>query len=196
MRKISFLLLATVFALGTANLHAQEHKSALTVNAGFSLIGGLFSLPDEGVSNYSIPAIQVGYDYYILNWFSLGAAGSIQFMGVDYDNYEYETGEFVNGDLSIVRTNVAMRALFHYFNRNRLNMYSGVRMGLTNWNIDNNLTDKNYDYDEVLSSTGIVFAPQLVLFGLRGYFTENFGANLEFAVGPPHFFSAGLNYRF
>jgi len=42
----------------------------------------------------------------------------------------------------------------------------------------------------------VVFAPQLVLFGAQGYFTDNIGANFELSVGAPHFFSIGLNYRF
>ena len=197
MKKIRLITLMAIFAFLLTSLQAQDHKSAITVNAGFSLVGGFFSVSDEGVSNYSIPAIQVGYDYYITNWFSMGAAGSIQMMGVEYDNYEYEAGEVVDGELDIVRSNFAVRALFHYFNRGRIDMYSGVRMGLTNWSISENLTDNTYDYNNVFDQTsGVLFAPQLVLYGLRGYFTENLGANFELAVGLPHFLSVGLNYRF
>jgi len=201
MKKIRLITLMAIFAFLLTNLQAQDHKSAITVNAGFSLVGGLFDLPDAGnttgdVSSYSLPAIQVGYDYFILNWFSVGAAGSFQFMGVDYDNYVDENGETVNGTLDIVRSNFAARALFHYFNKGRLDMYSGVRLGLTNWAISDDLSNESYDYNSVVSSTGTNFAPQLILYGLRGYITENIGLNAELAVGAPHFFSAGLNYRF
>lgn len=198
MKSILVIALFTV----ASYVNAQDYQSTLTFNAGFSLVGGLFNIPDANtsqgdVSSYSIPALQVGYDYYLNHWFSVGAAGSVQFMGVNYDNYYYNGTETVDGDLNITRLNIAARALFHYANKGRLDLYSGLRMGFTNWLVTENLTDETYDYDNVLDfSSGLNFAPQLILFGVRGYFTDNFGANMELAVGSPHFFSIGLNYRF
>ena len=195
-------ILTVVFFVFVTSVDAQDYQSTLTFNAGFSLVGGLFDIPDVNandgdVSSYSIPALQVGYDYYLNHWFSLGAAGSVQFMGVNYDEYYYNSTETVEGSLNITRINIAARALFHYVNKDRLDLYSGLRMGFTNWLVTEDLTDETYNYDEILTfNSGINYAPQLILFGVRGYFTDNFGANMELAVGAPHFFSIGLNYRF
>jgi hypothetical protein len=69
-----------------------------------------------------------------------------------------------------------------------------LRLGYTNWNVSSTSTDPDYDPNSVFTGGG--FAPQVILFGFRGYFTENIGLNSELTVGAPHYFSIGLNYRF
>jgi len=54
----------------------------------------------------------------------------------------------------------------------------------------------NLSYPELPASFANGFSFQLVAFGMRGYFTDNFGANVELGIGSPHFISMGLNYRF
>lgn len=93
--------------------------------------------------------------------------------------------------------NIGARALFDYANEGRLDLYSGVILGFTNWNVKTNNASASYDPSQDLTfSEEIVFAPQVVLFGAQGYFTDNIGANFELSIGAPHFFSIGLNYRF
>jgi hypothetical protein len=72
-------------------------------------------------------------------------------------------------------------------------MYSGLRIGYTNWNFSTTTTDPNFDGAESFNGGKPAF--QVILFGIRGYITENIGLNTELAVGGPHFFSAGLNVR-
>ncbi|NJK95016.1 MAG: hypothetical protein HC905_09000 [Bacteroidales bacterium] len=157
------------------------------MNGGFSLVGTIISAANGQTS--SIPAIQVTYDYGISDFFSLGAAVSHQGMKIDYTDINY--GDYRT---KINRLNVAARALFHYGNSGKIDMYSGLRLGYTNWGVSTNSKDPDYVADDVVKGGG--FAPQVILFGFRGYFSEHIGLNSELAVGAPHYFSIGLNFRF
>lgn len=202
--KINTIILATVFLVisamaGNAQNEKQtnsDYRSAFTVNAGFSLVGSLLAgnNSDSDFETFAIPAIQVTYDYNIVEWLSLGVAGSYQLMGMEYTDYGSQNEDFKT---TISRTNFAVRGLFHYGNSDVLDMYSGVRFGMTHWSFETEYDGEDYDVeDDVTFTKGFGAAPQLVLFGIRGYFTDNLGANIEFAVGSPHYLSLGMNYRF
>lgn len=124
----------------------------------------------------------------------VGAAVSYQVMGYEYTDYGSNNEDFKT---TIYRSNFAIRGLFHYGNNDMLDMYSGVRFGMTNWTFKTDYDGADYDVEQDVSfSNGTLGAPQLILFGIRGYFYENWGANLEFAIGSPHYLSIGFNYRF
>lgn len=198
------LLLGLLFTFGTFHIFAQNQDfgSTLSINAGFSAVGSLISIADDfsaDTKSYAVPAIQLTYDKGIQKWFSIGLATSYQAMGIEYRGYEYmQDGETVTEDFktNISRLNVAVRPLFHYGNINRFDMYSGLRVGVTNWSINTKSNDPEYDPENDVSfGNGINFSAQVILYGLRAYFTDNLGANFELALGSPHFFSMGLNYR-
>lgn len=196
--KKALCLFALVGLIAYSPLKAQDQKSTVCLNAGVSLVGQIVSLGDvdgEG-STTALPAIQLTYDYMLNDWFSLGAAGSFQKMSADVIGYTYidEGGNIIVEDVetSLNRLNFAARALFHYGNFENLDMYSGIRLGYTNWSYSTDSSDPDYVDDIVAGG----FAPQLVAFGIRGYFTDAFGVNVEFAIGPPSYLSAGLNLRF
>ena len=188
--------------LFTGSVFAQndDYKSTINVNAGFSLVGGLFNAvaTTSGTSNtYALPAIQLNYDKGIEKWFTIGAGVSFQTMGIEYTDYLTSTGATENFKASFNRLNVAFRAMFHYGNGGNVDMYSGLRMGMTNWGVSSDSSDPLYDPEtELAASSGFNFSPQLVLFGIRGYFNENLGLNMELAAGSPHFLSIGATYRF
>jgi hypothetical protein len=187
MKKIlllSFLALSLSFSVHAQN---EAHKSTICVNGGFSLVGTIISAANGQTS--SIPAIQFTYDYGLTNWFSLGGAVSYQGMNIDYTDSNF--GDY---STSLKRLNFGLRSLFHYANSGKVDLYSGLRLGYTNWNVSSTSKDPDYDPNSVFSGGG--FAPQVILFGFRGYFTEHFGLNSELTVGAPHYFSIGLNYRF
>jgi opacity protein-like surface antigen len=195
--KKTIITLVVAAGMLYAPVQAQDQKSTVCLNVGVSLVGQILSVADNG-STATLPAFQLTYDYDISNWFSLGLAGSYQLMGIDYEDYSYidENNEVVYEDFTtdITRMNFALRALFHYGNFDRIDMYSGVRLGYTNWGFSSDSSDPLYDSDDVLKGGG--FAPQVVAFGIRGYFTDNIGINVELAIGPPSYMSAGLNFRF
>ena len=201
--KVFNLILGILFFY-SANVFSQyDYQHTVTVNAGGSLIGLVLDIADrvdgENFEINSIPAIQVTYDYQVNDWFSIGPAASYQafvFKGEDYQ-YTDESGEEVTTDakVTIGRTNLAVRPLFHYGKNAQLDMYSGVRLGTTFLNSRVNSGDEDVQEDfEGAFNTGVSL--QVIPFGLRGYFNENFGLNMEIALGAPHIISGGVNYRF
>ncbi len=194
MRKLSALIF--LFALATG-VYAQneDHKITLGLNTGFSLIGNIIdasaSTSGGSIENFSLPAFQGTVDYGVEKWISVGVAVSYQKLGTRYTDYN---GTNIDEETTANRLNFAIRPLFHYANSGRLDLYSGVRLGWTNWSFKTTIDDQDYNEEDIISANSN-FAPQLILFGMRGFITENIGANFEFAVGAPHYFTIGLSYR-
>ncbi len=199
MKKLLFIAIAFAFAFQSFAQNA-DHKSTISVNAGFSLVGKLLDVANtvsstvtDGPKSTSIPALQVTYDYGIVNWLSIGGAFSYQMMKSDVPSMDLSGNLYTYTD-KINRMNVAARVLFHYANSGRVDLYSGFRMGMTNWSFSTDNTDNTYNVSDYWGLKNN-FAPQVILFGLRAYITDNLGVNSEFCVGAPHYFSAGLSYR-
>lgn len=173
-----------------------------------------------------IPTIGLTWDYGVKKWFSIGLAASYTQAKAAVTNLEVRNnnGTFDKlGDFSITvpRTTLATRLLFHYGNKGRIDCYSGFRFGVGLWsvktssNIDRANLSKAIDglVNEIGTSASeqglenisttlktktsfALFQAQLILFGLRGYVTENIGISSELALGSPYYFSLGANYRF
>lgn len=194
-----FLTLALVLGLaGSSFAQNEEYKSVVCGNAAMSLVGDLIDLADDasGATSTSLPAFQLTYDYGVNKTVSVGIAVSYQSLGVEYVDYD-DGFETLNGDVTLNRLNFAIRPLFHYANSGMLDMYSGLRIGFTNWSAKSTVDSDTYDPESLISSGNTFnFAPQLVLFGMRVYFTDNIGLNLELAAGAPHYFSGGISARF
>lgn len=198
------LAFALVFTFGIGQLafaQSPEHKHNVYLGAGFSLVGGLFDLGSNGdtVNTNSSPALQLTYDYSVSKVITIGAAFSRQSYTFAFNDYTYtdpNSGNLVTESFSgqLNRTNIAARVLFHYGNKGKLDMYSGLRLGMTNWAGNFETTDPNFDQFD--SFNGWAFAPQLIPFALRYYPAANVGLSFETAVGAPHLFTTGLNYRF
>ncbi|MCB0572200.1 MAG: hypothetical protein KDC66_20680 [Phaeodactylibacter sp.] len=186
---LSAVFLSGIFTVATAQ--TQPGESVISANAGFSLVGALFSLADidADVKSSAPPAVQLNYDYAINELFSLGGGLSYQRFKLAYTDYGDDMEDF---DVQLSRFNVALRGLFHYGAQEQVDMYSGIRLGLSNWSAD--VGTSNPDF-EPPKGNGISVAPQLILFGIRGYLTDGLGINAELAVGGPHFFAIGLSYR-
>lgn len=189
-KRITITVLAIFIVASSA--FAQDYKSTVSADAGISLIGRVISLVVnvDTIGGYStIPVMQLSYDYMITDFLSAGAAGS-------YQQYKFSDN---TGKIVLKRMNFALRALFHYGKSDKLDMYSGIRLGMTNWGLDYDVSTGDPTLEALQSSnslTGFHFSPQLVAFGVRGYFTDNIGANLEFAIGAPYYMMGGVNYRF
>ncbi len=199
MKRIFIIMLASL-SLG---VFAQDYKTNIQLNAGMSLVGRIFETVDDfggDINTYSTPAFQLNIDRKIVNWFSIGVAGSFQMMGADYTDYEHydwetgnETTESFEND--VTRMNIAIRTLFHYGGGENVSFYSGMRFGITKWTVES--SSEVDSYEAVSSIGGDLTNPgiQVVLFGVQGYFNEQIGINTEICLGSPHYFSMGLSYR-
>ena len=184
----------------------DKHKIVIAANAGQSLIGFLFeklrttaNQHEAGIDLSQTPALQISGDYYVDPKFSVGAAVSYQQFNINLNHWKYLdeiTSQYTIVDFStkVTRTQIGARALFHFYNKKKLDMFSGLRFGPTIWKATTNSPDPKY---EALGSLqGGAFAVQLIVFGLRGYLTDNIGLDFELAVGSPYYASAGINCRF
>lgn len=207
MKTLFKLIIPIFLLLGlTQTTFAQNatYKHNVHLGTGFSLTGALFSdfiadSLDLGINRVSsTPAIQATYDYGFSERFSIGLAVSHQTFALEQEGYDYvflddtlaANGEHFLADVN--RNNVAVRLLWHYVSRERLDMYVAARYGVTYWKTDVEYVDTNTKTTE---TAFVPFAPQIAL-GLRYYVTPQIGFSIESGFGAPHFFNAGVNYRF
>lgn len=217
-----------IFLLSTLTLLAQneDYQHVVSFQSGASLfssfrgtIEGSTNTSDTTVSFSSgraqnFPQLNLAYDYGVVKWFSIGGALSYNKVGLDLKDVTYnKTQDIGDVSLDVSRITIGGRALFHYGNDNRIDMYSGVRLGVGIWTAKVSSSTLDDRLDEVINEVGgsgiwrtlignrvrgsfPMFQAQVVLFGLRGYVTENIGINGELSVGSPYFASIGVNYRF
>ncbi len=212
------IALCTVFLATAQN---SDYKHTITLGTGASFLGVAVNnisgtdfastLDDqlEGITNLnglyegsaSLP-FGVNYDYGATNWFSIGGGIAFQRFNNEISDLSYtraednESIDIATATIDINRINVAARVLFHYGNKGKIDMYSGLRLGVTNWGTK--VEASNPALEEDLNATsfiGLVPSVQLIPFALRGYITENLGLSFETGIGTPHFFAIGLNYR-
>jgi hypothetical protein len=240
MKKI--ILIICAFALFTNSIFAQSEafKNTISVHYGvsaFNLFSGNIearnstaitdSVKYTGGGFSNIPTIGIAWDYGVAKWFSVGIAASYNqakasVTGLEVRNNKGTYDKLGDFAITVPRTTVATRLLFHYGNKGRLDCYSGFRFGVGIWsvkttaNIDRETLNRAIDgianefgdtaeniktIDDVKTKikSGASFVlpqVQLIAFGLRGYVTENIGLNGELAIGSPYFVSIGANYRF
>ncbi len=210
--KQKLLFLIPFFAiLATTVSFAQNetHRSTISATAGLNLFqvlnlidGALSDSLGTEVNIKATGSYGLTYDYAFTNWFSLGGAVGFNTIGVDAPNVEIDrdNGTTYNGaiDFRASRTNIALRPLFHYGNKGRIDMYSGFRVGASIWTskltADGDLAPEDLDLPG-FRGAGANLGLQFIPFGFRGYVTENIGLGFEFAVGPTHYAALQLNYR-
>ena len=190
--KYAVVSLLTLFSLSCLSAQTTEGESVLGASTGFSAASALFNLSeiDANVDASTPPAVQLTYDYALTNRLSLGGGVSYQSFNLAYSDYGEAMESF---DVRISRFNLGFRGLFHYGNSEKMDMYSGLRVGLSNWSLDVGTDDPNFDPPK---PEGVTFAPQLILLGMRGYLTDHLGIGGELGVGAPHVVSFSLSYRF
>ncbi|MFN8345878.1 MAG: hypothetical protein U0X91_12775 [Spirosomataceae bacterium] len=225
MKKYVFFLTFSLFAFCSAAQN-EEYRNVISVQSGVSLFspfrGTLTASQESSDTTVSFssgtarnfPQLNLAYDYGVNQWFSIGGAVSYNKVSLDLNDVKYKKTENLgNVTLGVSRVTLGARALFHYGNANRIDMYSGVRLGIGIWAVSANSSLADSKLDEVFKEAGgggiwrtllgnklgggfAMPQVQLIAFGLRGYITENIGLNGELALGSPYFLSAGINFRF
>jgi opacity protein-like surface antigen len=212
-KSLVFTAVACLFALNSQAQNA-DYRNTISAHTGFNSwqiaarLDNVFNNNVEsavGVSLTATPTFALGYDRAINNWFSLGGS-------VSYNQGHFKADQITatineqryegSIDYRRSRTNLGVRAMFHYANSGRIDLYSGVRLGV---NINRNkvqLDSEQFpDEDVVEQLTGFGFNGfrptfQVVPIGFRGYVTPNLGIGLETSIGVPYIVSANINDRF
>jgi len=143
------------------------------------------------------PATTIAYDYRVGRIFSLGGAVGFQSLNLkDFSNAQ--TNENISGELGINRVFLSARTLFHYGKNPKWDMYSGVRVGATVWNVNSTVDKDEFIIGEgVTLKSGTLLLPHLVPipFGVKYYPNERLMVGAELATGSPHFFALQLGVR-
>lgn len=206
-------LITLTFAIATIALinpsFAQREKNQLVVTAGAGYSIGMAFL--KGVLNTGLataglsdvkatPVINGMVDFGITDVFSLGAAYSYNNFGWtdSYTSLDTATSTpIVNyGDVSLARHNVAGRALFHFGQSDKTDMYAGARLGTSIWKAKYAYVSTSGETagSEFDMPTGLLSVQ--ALFGFRTYFNDFLGVNLEVGIGTsPYFVAGGLVFK-
>ena len=211
MMKQKSLLLIPIFALCALTVNfAQnaDYRSTISATAGANVFQLLATLEDPisdslggEVKLKATASYGLTYDYGVNKWFSIGLATAFNRISLNSPNVEVdrEDGTVYSGpiDFKLSRTSISLRPLFHYGNKGRIDMYSGLRVGVSIWSVK--LTaDEALNPDDVsgrFRSAGATPNVQIIPFGLRGYITPNIGLGFELGIGGPHYAALQLNYR-
>ena len=208
--KKQFLLFVAVFVVLSTTLNAQnlDYKGVASFNVGYSLFNALGkSIVTDGSNSLDLnkvtttPTLQVAYDYGFGKVFSLGGAVSYNAANGDIRDFVFEdaSGKIstANYTFKVSRITAGLRALFHYGNAGKIDMYSGIRLGVGIWNNKFTSTNPAFKAEDELARlrNGVAPQVQVIPFGLRGYVTDNIGIGFETAIGSPYMACLQLTYR-
>jgi hypothetical protein len=214
--KSSLMALAFLFVFST-NSKSQQNPNAVVFTAGagasfvqvadpFNTSGTYFSAGN--FSRWSYPAYILNCDFRTSDRLSLGACLSWQSLGFNFTNVPYpntQSNNYYNnpspqeswGD-SYNRYNIAARVLYYFVREQNLDAYFGARAGYTWWDRSTTNSDPSYNFSIYDEYSKIFLTPVglQAIFGMRYFFSQNFGITAEGGIGPPYALLLGLNVRF
>ncbi len=181
----------------------EAGHNILGLHAGLSLTGLLYEALSSDtigkVYNTSVkPAIQFTWDHFINNKISVGLFGSVQPFRVDISSWKFDTlqpKEIVDLQAKMRRVYIGGKALYHFKNTSKVDIYSGIRAGVLFWNNKLPSTDPAFvsDFNDDfprLNRPSIGLIP----IGFRIKLHPQFAANIEINASAPHLLSFGACY--
>jgi hypothetical protein len=166
---------------------------------GFSTSGTLSNVANffqlvRGADLDTNPVVSGTYLYKLQRFVAIGGTVAYQHFSLSYQDPDQQPSSTYG--LTANRTYFGAVGYIYLIQRPTFLLYSGGRLGISNWSIDSDLGFPSDVIDRVLNfALGSAFAPQLVLIGGETYFIDRVGIYGELAIGSPHFFSFGLSYR-
>lgn len=213
MKKITILFLVLLSL--DLNAQNQSNEKVIGINTGISWTGIVFNnlnldklkieykdvkISAESFDANATVALGFSFDYGVTEMFSIGGLYGRQTIDGQIGSYSWVNlkgeNKTENVHFKAVRNNISILPKIHYrLNHDKIDLYSGIRIGYTLWNIDVIANDPNFDVIEKIiprnrPSLGII------PIAVRYYFSDNFGAELEPAIGAPYVGSIGIKYRF
>ncbi len=109
----------------------QDRPSSISVTLGAK---SLWSVIDGYNNERTFGCYAVRYDYNVLKWLAVG--GGVSYEGLNYSRYRYTYDSATGAHASVLdpytrhTVSLMMELLFTYINREHVQLYSGVSMGL------------------------------------------------------------------
>lgn len=204
MKKILLCLIVSGMLFSNA-INAQREQNQIVVSTGLgysigqAILKGLLNTTLEvGGTNTvkAIPIINVMADYGITENFSLGVAYSFNKFSWSDSNID-TSGLITSVEASAARHNIGVRPLFHFGNNEKVDLYTGARLGTSIWKVSGGVSDSQGNSAGASTSIPLGVMTVQALFGVRAYFTEVIGANFEIGIGnAPYFVAGGVSFKF
>jgi opacity protein-like surface antigen len=130
------------------------------------------------------------FEYLVTDKVGLGLDMSYTSSSVSFN--DASTGTIYNYDFSTSRTGVLVCFNYHFLDNDEFDLFSTVGIGYAKRNFDFTSTEPGYQPISVESLIPVGVKAGL---GMRYFFTDNIGANLQFAFGPGGLINAGLSFK-
>ncbi|HIP35753.1 MAG TPA: hypothetical protein EYG85_02750 [Crocinitomix sp.] len=201
-KKITILMSALALSFGyNANAQAVS-KGSILIDAyyGFPNFGSALLKQIDGVENAKITGVgPMGgrFEYMVADKFGIGIDfiyNSVNISGT-IDSTDNLGNVVETYDLKVFsqRYRPQIRMNYHFVSNEELDAYVGVGVGANIRRFGFKTDYPNYDGNSAVGAL-IPVSMRLAL-GMRYFFTDNIGANLELGLGGP-FVSGGLSFKF
>ena len=212
MRKLLFIFIGAM-ALSTSNVSAQaleQGNVSIDVYYGFpnlyaSIFTALYSDGSEAnLSSGGIGPVGIRGEYMVADKFGIGVdvAFSNAQVGYDYEStvlnpstniYEPVTyrDEFQTSKISAILT-----FNYHFLDSDKVDFYAMAGAGYKNRNFK--LTSTDPAFDEAAANVSVTLIPVAIRIGLgvRYFFTDNLGINVQLGFGHSAIINGGLALKF
>jgi hypothetical protein len=201
MNKLCFV---AILVISHFVVNGQNARDQLVIQGGTgaSLMGTLASVSnlvtsDAGVQSSTTLPVVGAIDYGVTKNFSIGIGGGMQTIKQKYTDYSYvnDQGNTVveSFEYKATRTNIGLRLGVHGGPNPKVDLYCGLKVGLSFWNISANTSNNSLLLQFNKASA---LAVQFIPIGVRVYPAKNFGFFVETGIGAPTYLSGGIALRF
>jgi opacity protein-like surface antigen len=205
MKKAAISFALVLLATGISQAQRSEEKAmvkgemSINVYYGYSVSRGLYTAVAASGADYKVKGVgPVGlmYEYMLSDVVGLGAevgyASTTVSWEDSYYNYSTKKDETYSYEWKFSTIRAMARANFHFLKIPSFDMYGLVSVGYRKTAYTFTSSDANYVAYNFNSPIPFGFKPGL---GMRYFFTDNIGINLEIAAGTP-VLGGGLSVRF
>ncbi len=206
-KTLGITFLAVCISVTVMSQQTKLYRSTISNDIGMSYVGLGFNIISkrtiESIGSFELrakPVWQGSYHFFIKKWFSVGLAVSTQNLSGTIYDFQYKNKdvlEYLDINFGIRRTKFGLCPMFHYGNFPKLDMYSGFNVGYLLTKVTLNAEIPGVRAQDLFSfKIGSRVSMQMMFYGIRYYFTKNFGIHAEIGLGAPFFGSTGIQVRF
>ncbi|NUM32464.1 MAG: hypothetical protein HUU47_09115 [Bacteroidetes bacterium] len=181
----------------------------LGLNLGVSLVGilnkGMNEQDDSTLGHYkyfgkSTPVFGFAADGFLSKKVSCGLNFTLQTLKMDIDYWVYDSKynfQLISLDNKAVlrRSYFGGKFLYHYLNNNRVDLFSGIKVGIVKWSIKLDKSEPELQ-SQILSDLIYLNRPAigLIPLGFRIKVKDNISFISETILGAPNFITGGITY--
>ncbi len=182
------------------NAQKKEKPQVVAISFGASLAASVMmdtsnffaDIPYQpgSFSRNGTPVFMASYDKRLERRWSLGAAISYQHFNISSSD---TINSFIAETANVNRIHVNIRSLVHYGKKEKVDFYSGFKLGYFVQTVKDRTGTPYYNAMQNLAINRVTLG--LVPIGIRWFVNEDFGINFETSFGRATALQIGANYR-